>query len=83
MADEKLSVSPAKELVKTVHLYAGLDLIGSKTTLSHKDAELELIYATGLRVTSRKTKRVVLLPFSNIKGIELFSDQPNKLNKLK
>jgi hypothetical protein len=76
-------MADVKELVKSVHLYAGLDLIGSKTTLSHRDAEIELIYGTGIRVTSKKTKRVIIIPFSNIKGIECLTSQPDKLNKLK
>lgn len=55
---------------KVVHLYAGLDLVGSKQTISSRDAELE-ITPIGVKMVSRKTKRVVLLPWSNVKGCEL------------
>lgn len=60
-----------KVLAKSVHLYAGLDLIGSKTTISHKDAEIE-VTPIGMRITSKKTKRVILVPYANVKGAELF-----------
>lgn len=61
---------PTKTLAKIVQLYAGLDMIGAKTSVHMRDAELEVI-AQGIKMTSKKTKRVVLLPWSNIKGAEL------------
>lgn len=62
-----------KVLAKTVHLYAGLDLIGSKSTISSREAEIE-VTPIGMRVVSKKTKRVILLPWANVKGAELFPE---------
>ena len=59
-----------KVLAKVVHLYSGLELIGSKTSLNAREAEIE-ITALGAKVVSKKTKRVILVPWSNIKGCEL------------
>ena len=61
---------PYKQMAKVVHMYAGLDLIGSKTTISSRDADLEVV-AYGIKATSKKTKRIILIPYSNIKGAEL------------
>lgn len=63
---------PSRVYAKVVHLYAGLDLIGSKTSVTVRDSELE-ITPVGIRMTSKKTGRIVLLPWSNIKGCELLS----------
>ena len=60
-----------KVLSKVVHLYAGVDLIGSKTTINYKEAEIE-VTPIGMRVISKKTGRIILIPFSNVKGAELF-----------
>lgn len=62
-----------KVLAKVVHLYAGLDLIGSKTTIDHKSAEIE-VTPIGMKIKSKKTKRIILLPWSNIKGAELLPE---------
>lgn len=59
-----------KILCKTIQIHAGLDLIGSKMSLSHKTTELE-VTAIGVRVFSKKTKRIVIIPWGNIKGAEL------------
>lgn len=59
-----------KVLAKTVQLYAGLDLIGSKMSVSYKTAELE-VTPLGVKMHSKKTKRNVLIPWTNIKGCEL------------
>jgi hypothetical protein len=66
-----------KVLAKVVQLYAGLDLIGSKQTVNSKDAELE-VTPVGVKMTSKKTKREILLPWSNIKGVELIVVQERK-----
>lgn len=64
------STRPQKTLAKTVQLYAGLDLIGSKQSVNYKDAELE-VAPMGILMTSKKTKRSILLPWANVKGAEL------------
>lgn len=57
------------KLAKSAHLYAGLDLMGSKTSLSHKDAEIQM-FDWGIRVVSKKTKRIIRVFASNLKGVE-------------
>jgi hypothetical protein len=53
-----------------VQLGLGLDLIGSKMSVSSKNATLE-ISDIGIFMTSRKTKERVLLPWANVKGVKL------------
>lgn len=60
----------SKALAKVAHLYAGLDLIGSKTSIHSRDAEIE-VTPIGLKICSKKTKRVILIPYANVKGCEL------------
>jgi hypothetical protein len=62
-----------KVLAKVVQLYAGLDLIGSKQSVTHKDAEME-VTPVGLKMTSKKSNKIILLPWANIKGLELLPD---------
>lgn len=64
---------PAKILAKVVHLYSGLELIGSKTTVTQKESEIE-VTPIGLKLRSKKTKRIILLPWSNVKGVELLPE---------
>lgn len=59
--------------VKVVQLYAGLDLIGSKSSVSYKEADME-VTPEGILMISKKTKKRILLPFSNIKGAELLPE---------
>ncbi len=56
--------------VKTVQMHAGVDLIGSKTSIHSRLAD---IYERpqGLLMISKKEKRKVLVPYSNIRGYEL------------
>lgn len=72
--------NPNKVLGKVVHLYAGLDLIGSKTSLTHRESEIE-VTPVGLRITSKKTQRVILLPWSNVKGVELLTENEGVAGK--
>ncbi len=69
-------VSKSKVMAKVVHLYAGLELIGSKSSVSHREAEIE-VTPMGLRIVSKKTKRLILIPWANVKGCELFP-QPDE-----
>ncbi len=62
-----------KVLAKVVHLYAGLELIGSKSSINNRESEVE-VTPIGCKVVSRKTKRIVLIPWSNIKGVELLPE---------
>ncbi len=57
-------------MVKNVQMHAGLDLIGSKTSISNKNADLyELDH--GILAVSRKEGRKVVIPYTNIRGYEL------------
>ena len=67
-------VAKPKVLAKVVHLYAGVDLIGSKTSLHHREAEIE-VTPIGVKMVSKKTSRVILIPWSNVKGAELFKEE--------
>jgi hypothetical protein len=58
---------------KAIHIHAGVDLIGSRTSASHADADLTLTNQ-GVLIVSRKTKRSVLIPYANTKGIELLPE---------
>lgn len=56
--------------VKTVHFYKGPDLIGTKSSCSHKNTDIyELKH--GLLLVSKKEKRKVVVPFNNIVAYEL------------
>lgn len=59
-----------KPTVKVMHMHAGLDLIGSKTSHDHRASDIyELEH--GLLLVSKKNKRKILVPFTNIRGYEL------------
>ena len=62
-----------KILGKTVHLYAGVDLMGSQTSVTSGRAEIEVL-PYGVIVTSKKNKRKILIYQSNIKGVELLPE---------
>lgn len=64
---------PTKILAKVMHLYSGLELIGSKTSVHAREAELE-VTPVGCKMTSKKTGRTILVPYANIKGLELFAE---------
>jgi hypothetical protein len=75
--DEKAcaEVNSKRTYAKVMHMYAGVELIGSKTSVHQKEAEMELRPDLGgVRLVSKKTKRVILIPFANIKGVELLPD---------
>ena len=58
--------------VKTVQFAIGIDLLGSKLTLSHsKNNELEAT-PIGVMAHSSSSNRYILIPYSNCKGIEFF-----------
>jgi hypothetical protein len=62
-----------KVLAKVVQFYAGLDLMGSKMSSSSRDAEIE-VTPIGVKIISKKSKRTILIPWSNVKGCELFPE---------
>ena len=58
--------------VKTVHLAIGVDLLGSKTSLSAKRGTSLEMTAIGIKAHSDGSGRTVVIPYSNVKGFELF-----------
>ena len=72
MADPK---NTGKQVIKAkgFHMAIGLDLIGSKTSFTDKRADLE-VTPLGVKMVSKENGRVVLIPWTNIKGVELFPD---------
>ena len=65
---------PKKVLVKCMHLYSALELMAAKTSVQAAGSEME-VTPLGVKVTSRKNGRLILVPWSNIKGLELYSDK--------
>lgn len=64
------------KIIKTVQMIVGVDLLGSKLTLTNRRAELEALTITpqGVLAFSKGTDRYVLIPYTNIKGIEFYPD---------
>lgn len=66
------SAKPTKILAKAFHMAIGVDLIGSKTSMK-ASATLELeVTPLGVKCVSKGSGRTVLIPWPNIKGVELF-----------
>ena len=59
--------------VKVLQLAMGCDLIGSKMSLGNRENHM-VERAHGIEVTSKKTKRVMLVPFTNIKAYEIIPE---------
>lgn len=62
---------PGKILAKTVQLGLGLDLLGSTLSLNHRRGNELEVTPIGIKATSAKNGRVVIIPWANIKGVEL------------
>lgn len=58
-----------KRLAKTVELHSGSTLMGSKMTINHKEAEIQ-IFDWGVRTVSKKSKRVLRFYSGNIRAVE-------------
>lgn len=56
--------------VLVVHFAIGIDIIGSKTSLHNSKYDIEAT-AIGICATSRSTNRIIVVPYSNVKGFEL------------
>lgn len=60
--------------VKVVQLAVGLDLIGSKMSLS-ASANMEITELEyGVQVYSKTSGRTICIPYTNIKGLELMPE---------
>lgn len=63
-----------KLLAKAFHMAIGVDLIGSKTSMAaSKTMELE-VTPLGIKCASKNSGRLVLIPWPNIKGVELYPE---------
>lgn len=70
--------------VKTIQFAVGIDLLGSKLTLSSKGNQSELIdLGNAVVAVSHSNGRVVKIPYTNLKGIEYFSDPAKEIKKAK
>lgn len=74
-ADTQLTYEVAKPkiLLKTVFFYKGVELMGSIGNANYKSADIELT-DFGVKLTSKKTKRIVGVGFSNIQAFEYFPE---------
>ncbi len=66
----------SKVLAKTVQFFKGVELMGSKASAqTGRFGEVE-VTPMGVKCTSFKSKRTVLVPWANVTGVELFYEQP-------
>lgn len=64
-----------KVLCKAFQMVVGVDLIGSKMSMAaSKNNELE-VTPLGILARSKTSKRHILIPWTNIKGAELYPSQ--------
>lgn len=63
---------PNKTYAQRVDFFKGVELLGKQSmTINAKRSEIE-ITAIGVKLISKTTKRVILVPWSNIQGVELY-----------
>lgn len=60
---------------KVVHYHQAFELLGSKGTTTHKDAEIN-VYEWGVHLVSRKTNRELIIWNTNCRGAELLPVVP-------
>lgn len=61
--------------VKRFHMYAGVDLVGSKTSMAEsRNITLEAT-SVGIKMHSKTSNRIVVVPYPNIKGFELYPEE--------
>jgi hypothetical protein len=63
---------PKKILAKTVQLGLGVDLLGSALSLNSRTGNILEVTPLGIKAISKKTNRVVLVPWANIRAAELY-----------
>lgn len=63
--------------VRCVMMTVGVELLGSATSLNHKNSELVYVEG-GVLATSKTTKREVLIPLAICKGIEFLVEEADK-----
>lgn len=63
-----------KRLAKIVHMGIGCDLLGSQTSLNANRGNLLEVTDLGIVAVSKKNGRRVLIPWSNVRGCELYPE---------
>lgn len=62
-----------------LHIHAGVDLIGSKTSMqASKKVEMTMT-GQGVLMISKTTNREIVIPYANSKGIELFPVEQSEI----
>lgn len=70
--------------VKVLHLVKGLDLIGSKSSVHHKTADMTVMEDGCIHCLSKSTKREVVIGSGNWLGYELMpKDEAKTDSKVK
>lgn len=68
--------------VKRLHMYAGVDLIGAKTSMAeNRNISLEAT-AIGIKMISKGTNRIVVIPYSNVKGFEMYPEEQESMGQI-
>jgi hypothetical protein len=60
---------------KVVQLAVGCDLLGSKMSLSQSHNTDLITVEDGVAALSKKSNRIMFVPYTNIKGMELFPSE--------
>lgn len=61
-------------LAKSFQMHLAVDMVGSKSSMAaSKNIDLE-VTPLGIKMFSKASKRIVLIPWPNIKGVELYND---------
>lgn len=83
VVNDKTIETKKKVLAKIVQMGIGVDLLGAKLSLDgRKTGDLHLT-RIGIVAVSNKAKRVVIIPWANIRGVEAhFSDLEQLLSML-
>lgn len=70
----KALIDSGKVFAKAFHMVVGVDLIGSKSSMSaSRNLTLE-VTPIGIVAISANSQRKILIPWTNIKGAELFNE---------
>lgn len=70
-------MSEEKRYCKTIQLIHGVDLLGSRMSLSSKRGHELEVTPFGVQAQSINSKRTVLIPWNNIRGVEMFATPQN------
>jgi hypothetical protein len=66
-----MTPKPTKTYAKTIHLHQSSELAGGKPTFTATRDGLMEVTPLGVKIKGRKSKRILLVPWPNIKVCEL------------